>query len=144
MSASSVTSKSSNRTAATTASSVSNVLPKYPKKIIILNLSWNTDEKDLFQLFHSFGRVLHVSIGRDREGKSRGFGFVTLQRHEEASEALQVLQGTVLDNMILKLEWVQPRKPNEPQEQKRTKRNGSAKRRKKKANGNPGLPNQKI
>jgi len=58
-------------------------------KIYVGNLSWNTDDDSLRQVFSQFGSVLDCIVMRDREtGRSRGFGFVTYGSSQEAESAL--------------------------------------------------------
>jgi RNA recognition motif-containing protein len=48
-------------------------------KLYVGNLSYNTDEQQLEQLFAGVGEVASVSLIRDRAtGQSRGFGFVEM------------------------------------------------------------------
>jgi len=49
------------------------------KNIFVGNLSFNTSEDELRQMFAPFGQVDRVSIMTDRDtGRSRGFGFVEM------------------------------------------------------------------
>jgi RNA recognition motif-containing protein len=49
------------------------------KNIFVGNLSFNTGEDELRQIFEGYGQVERVSILTDREtGRSRGFGFVEM------------------------------------------------------------------
>ena len=49
------------------------------KKIFVGNLSFQTSETDLNDLFAPFGEVESVSIITDRDtGRSKGFGFVAM------------------------------------------------------------------
>jgi RNA recognition motif-containing protein len=48
-------------------------------RIYVGNLSFNTEEQQLEQLFASLGDVASVRLIRDRDtGRSRGFGFVEM------------------------------------------------------------------
>src|SRR5688572_13789105 len=53
------------------------------KKIYVGNLSWDSNEQDLRELFEQFGAVHSVAIVMDRDtGRSRGFGFVEMDESE--------------------------------------------------------------
>ena len=63
------------------------------KKIYVGNLSFQTTETDLNDLFATYGRVETVSIITDRDtGRSKGFGFVTMDE-EQAEKAIAELNG---------------------------------------------------
>lgn len=63
-------------------------------KLYVGNLSWNTTRDDLYDLFGQYGNVEDAFIPSDREtGRSRGFGFVTLDANA-ASSAVSSLDQT--------------------------------------------------
>lgn len=132
-----MSSSASNNTATTFshssigASSSSNAAVRYPKKIF-MNVSPATTEIDLCIFMERFGEVTSVKIPQDDKGKSRGFAFVTFRWNEDAAYALEQLEGHRLDGLILHPRWAAP-KTNRNKEPKKQKRNGSAKRKSKKA-----------
>lgn len=66
-------------------------------KLYVGNLSYQTREEDLNQLFAKAGAVTSVKIVVDRStGQSRGFGFVEMATAEEAKRAVSMLNGTSL------------------------------------------------
>ncbi|XP_071719573.1 uncharacterized protein [Rutidosis leptorrhynchoides] len=76
------------------------------------NLSEDTREPDLMELFCPFGNVSRVYVAMDqRTGMSRGFGFVNFVRREDGERAIARLNGYGYDNLILSVEWADPR-PN--------------------------------
>ncbi|TVU28865.1 hypothetical protein EJB05_20401 [Eragrostis curvula] len=76
------------------------------------NLSEDTTEADLRELFNVFGHVTRVYVAVDRQtGSSRGFGFVNFQHRQDAEQAIARLNGHGYDNLILRVEWANPR-PN--------------------------------
>lgn len=73
-------------------------------KLFIGGLSYQSDEQSLREAFAKYGEVVDARIIVDREtGRSRGFGFVTYTSSEEASSAIQALDGQVLKLVILYL-----------------------------------------
>ncbi|KDN46421.1 hypothetical protein RSAG8_04365, partial [Rhizoctonia solani AG-8 WAC10335] len=63
-------------------------------KIYVGNLSWNTNDETLRNVFSQYGHVLDSIVMRDREtGRSRGFGFVTYATQEKASGRLLLPTG---------------------------------------------------
>ena len=63
-------------------------------KLYVGNLSFETTENDLNDLFAEYGKVTDVAILNDREtGRSRGFGFVTFTDATAANAAIVALNG---------------------------------------------------
>ncbi|KAF0931125.1 hypothetical protein E2562_002484 [Oryza meyeriana var. granulata] len=78
----------------------------------VSNLSEDTHEDDLRELFGSFGPLTRAYVSLDhRTGESRGFGFVSFVYREHAEKAIAKLNGYGYDNLILHVEWAAPR-PN--------------------------------
>ncbi|KAJ4830385.1 hypothetical protein Tsubulata_048930 [Turnera subulata] len=76
----------------------------------VTNLSEDTREPDLNELFRPFGPVSRVYVAIDQKtGMSRGFGFVNFVHKEDAQRAINKLNGYGYDNLILKVEWATPR-----------------------------------
>ncbi|KAI4339177.1 hypothetical protein MLD38_024144 [Melastoma candidum] len=76
----------------------------------VTNLSEDTREPDLLELFRTFGPVSRVYVAVDqRTGLSRGFGFVNFVNKEDAERAISKLNGYGYDNLILRVEWATPR-----------------------------------
>ena len=68
------------------------------KNIFVGNLSFNTSEDELRQMFAPFGQVDRVSIMTDRDtGRSRGFGFVEMASNEDGDKAITALNGSQVD-----------------------------------------------
>lgn len=75
------------------------------------NLSEDTIEPDLMELFCPFGNVSCVYVAMEQKtGTSRGFGSVNFVRREEGERAIAKLNGRYgYDNLILSVEWAAPR-----------------------------------
>ena len=83
--------------------------------IRVTNISEDTKEEDLQDLFARFGRISRVYLAKDKETlQSRGFAFVSFARREDAQKAMDKLQGYGYDHLILKLEWARPSAPRDP------------------------------
>ncbi|KAH9855680.1 translation initiation factor 3 RNA-binding subunit [Lenzites betulinus] len=76
----------------------------------VTNISGDTEENDLRDLFGVFGRVARVYVGRDREtGAGKGFAFVSFEDKSAAQKAMEKMHGRGYDNLILNIQWSQPR-----------------------------------
>jgi len=83
--------------------------------IRVTNISENTTEADLQELFQRFGRISRVYLAKDKETLiSRGFAFVSFVNKDDAAKAMDALQGYGYDHLILKLEWARPNTPKDP------------------------------
>ena len=59
------------------------------KNLFVGNLSFQTTEGELTDLFKGFGQVTRVHVAMDREtGRARGFAFVEMPNDEEAAKAI--------------------------------------------------------
>jgi len=80
------------------------------KKLYIGNLSYETSEAALVELFGATGDVVSANIIRDRDtGRSRGFGFVEMGTQREAQLAISQLNGKELDGRMLRVNEARPR-----------------------------------
>jgi cold-inducible RNA-binding protein len=79
-------------------------------KLYVGNLSFNTTETDLQDLFGQAGSVREVMLIQDKfTGKSRGFAFVTMGSDEEAQSAINQFHGKPLDGRPITVNEARPR-----------------------------------
>ena len=79
-------------------------------KLYVGNLSFNTSEQQLSELFSQHGALASCSLVMDREtGRPRGFGFVEFQNAENAKAAMSALNGTAFDGRNLTVNEAKPR-----------------------------------
>jgi cold-inducible RNA-binding protein len=72
------------------------------RRLFVGNLSYDTTEIGLRELFSSQGTVSEAKIVMDREtGRTRGFGFVEMSSAEEASMAIAKLDGCDVDGRAI-------------------------------------------
>lgn len=80
-------------------------LGKPGNNLFIAGFSFDTTERDLERKFSRFGKVTDVRVVRDkRSGDSRGFGFLTLERDEDADAAIRALDQTEWKGRIVLIE----------------------------------------
>eukprot|EP00898_Chlorokybus_atmophyticus_P007454 jgi/Chlat1/770/Chrsp104S01243 len=78
--------------------------------IRVTNLSEDTREQDLQELFRPFGPITRIYVAFDRDtGLSRGFAFINFVNRDDALRAIKKLNGYGYDNLILRVEWAAPR-----------------------------------
>jgi RNA recognition motif-containing protein len=79
-------------------------------KIFVGNLSFNTSEGDILDLFKQAGAVTSCELIMDKfTNKSRGFAFVQMGTQEEAAKAIAELNGKELDGRALTVNEARPR-----------------------------------
>uniref|UniRef100_A0A2K5XW65 Polyadenylate-binding protein n=2 Tax=Mandrillus leucophaeus TaxID=9568 RepID=A0A2K5XW65_MANLE len=65
--------------------------------VYIKNFGEDMDDERLKDLFGKFGPALSVKVMTDESGKSKGFGFVSFERHEDAQKAVDEMNGKELN-----------------------------------------------
>jgi len=79
--------------------------------IYVGNLNYKVNESDLENLFSEFGAVSSANIISDKfNGRSKGFGFVTMEIDEEANKAISELNGTDFQGRDMVVNEARPRK----------------------------------
>ena len=79
-------------------------------KLFVGNLSFNTTEMELQDLFKQAGNVASCELIQDKfTNKSRGFAFVTMGSQEEATAAVSQFNGKELDGRALTVNEARPR-----------------------------------
>lgn len=70
--------------------------------IYVSNLSFNTSDAELNELFSTFGQVSSAKVITDREtGRSRGFGFVEMPSDEEGKDAMLGLNNKEVEGRAM-------------------------------------------
>ena len=80
-----------------------------PAKLFVGNLSFQATEEDLRELFQQAGTVETVRIITDQfTGRPRGFGFVEMATKEEATKAVDMLNGRLFRDRNLVVDEARP------------------------------------
>lgn len=84
-------------------------------KLYVGNLSFQTTEDNLRDLFAAHGTVTSAQIVMDREtGRSRGFGFVEMGNDQEAKAAIAGVNGRDLQGRTVNVNEARPREERKP------------------------------
>ena len=80
------------------------------RKVYVGNLSYETSQADLEQLFGAHGTVESAQVIMDRDtGRSKGFGFIEMSSDDEAQSAISALDGQDCGGRALKVNEAKPR-----------------------------------
>jgi RNA recognition motif-containing protein len=80
------------------------------RKLYVGNLNYKTDSSELQELFTQFGSVVSAEIIADREtGRSKGFGFVEMGSDEEATAAIEGMNGKEIGGRALTVNEAKPK-----------------------------------
>lgn len=72
------------------------------RKLFVANVSWNISEDDLYNLFAAQGPVDLMKMPVNRmTGRHKGYAFVEMENDEDAAKAVEELNGLMLDNRPL-------------------------------------------
>ena len=78
-------------------------------KLYVGNLSYDTTDQELEQLFGAYGRVQSVQLIIDRTtGRSKGFGFVEMGSDQDAKAAIAALNGKEVSGRRLTVNEARP------------------------------------
>ncbi len=80
------------------------------KKLYVGNLSYETTDSDLQNLFEPHGTVQSAQVIMDRDaGRSKGFGFVEMDSDQQAQAAIAALNGHEANGRTLTVNEARPR-----------------------------------
>lgn len=74
------------------------------------NLSFNTTEKDITEVFAEYGEVVSVNIIKDRDtGEPRGFAFVEMRDSKAGREAIERVNQREIGGRSVTVNEARPR-----------------------------------
>lgn len=78
--------------------------------VIVRGLNARIDEQELRKRFSIFGTIRFLVIMRSKNGKSRGFGFITFENESEAKKSLEMSGETLMKKELKIAMWVEKKK----------------------------------
>ena len=79
--------------------------------IYVGNLDFKVNENDLEEAFEAYGAVESAKVITDKySGRSKGFGFVTMENSDEANKAIEELNGTTLKSREIVVNEARPKR----------------------------------
>jgi cold-inducible RNA-binding protein len=83
-------------------------------KLYVGNLSWSIDDKALGELFASYGDIDEAVLIKDKfSGRSKGFGFVTFSKDEDAQKAISEMHEKDVEGRPLTVSEARPMVPRD-------------------------------
>ncbi|OVE74285.1 RNA-binding protein [bacterium B13(2017)] len=83
-------------------------------KLYVGNLSYDSGEEDIRELFEQFGEVTTVNVITFKDtGRSKGFGFVEMANKEDAEKAIEQLNDTEFQGRSIKVSEARPKSRND-------------------------------
>jgi RNA recognition motif-containing protein len=84
------------------------------KRLFVGNLPYTIDDASLESQFSSFGKVESARVVTDRDtGRSKGFGFVEMATDDEASKAIDGMNGQPMGGRNITVSEARPQAPRE-------------------------------
>jgi RNA recognition motif-containing protein len=83
------------------------------KNLFVGNLAPEVTRKEIWRLFEAYGQVAQVHVIVDRDTGLPRFAFVEMINDAEAAKAIQALNGSVLRDRTLDVNYARPR-PERP------------------------------
>ncbi len=79
-------------------------------RLYVGNLAYSTTNEGLRAFFAAVGEVTHAEIVIERDsGRSKGFGFVQMASDEDAQRAMTLLNGKLLDQRPVRIDFARPK-----------------------------------
>merc|ERR1719512_249613 len=81
--------------------------------VFIKNLDKSIDNKAMYDTFSAFGNILSCKVAQDADGNSKGYEFVHFETEEAAMNAIQKVNGMLLNDKKVFVGRFVPRKERE-------------------------------
>ena len=100
-----------------------------PSTLYVGNLPYAVDGNALNEMFVAFGTVVSAKVITDsRSGRSKGFGFVDMEKNEDAEKAIKELDGQESGGRKIVVNFAKPKEDKPPRSEGGFRREGGARR----------------
>ncbi|MBS3091699.1 RNA-binding protein [Candidatus Pacearchaeota archaeon] len=90
------------------------------KRLFVGNLPFSLTQEGLTNLFSKYGKLGEVTVVTNKfNGRSKGFGFVTIEDDAQAATAISEMNGSDLEGRKLTVNEATPFDPNKPRPERR-------------------------
>ena len=80
------------------------------KKLFVGSLPWAVNDEGLKEVFTPYGNVVSAIVVKDRRsGRSKGYGFVEMEKDSEAKAAIDALNGSELNGRNIVVNEAKPK-----------------------------------
>lgn len=80
------------------------------KRLFVGNLPYSATQDEIREVFAAFGEVVEVDLRSDREtGRPKGYGFVEMTTEDQATAAVDGLNGSDMNGRKLTVNVARPR-----------------------------------
>lgn len=91
------------------------------KRLFVGNLPFSVTQEGLTNLFSKYGKLGEVTVVTNKfSGRSKGFGFVTIEDEAQAATAITEMNGSDLEGRKLTVNEATPMDPNRPRPERRS------------------------
>ena len=98
-------------------------------KVYVGNLPFSVTLEDLKEMFSSYGEISEATVIADKfSGRSKGFGFVTFAKKEDAKKAISEMNGKEVQGRELTVSEAKPVDPDRPRPPRRNFNNNRQRR----------------
>ncbi|EAN85200.1 putative RNA-binding protein [Trypanosoma cruzi] len=81
----------------------------YNRNVYIASLPANYTDEELHALFAPFGRIVSTALVKDKnKGRCKGYGFVLMERYQDAYNAVIALQGHTIAHTRVQVRLARP------------------------------------
>ncbi len=85
------------------------------KRLYIGNLPYTATQDQLREMFAKAGSVVSADVITDKfSGRSKGFGFVEMEGDDEAQKAIEMFNGSQIEDRTIVVNEARPMREREP------------------------------
>ncbi|KAI4304653.1 hypothetical protein MLD38_040132 [Melastoma candidum] len=89
-------------------------MAKRLSELFVSRLSFYTTEESFREMFSPYGLIRQARLVKDpRTGRNKGFGFVAYESEDDARRALKAMNGRVINNRLIFVEFANSRENGE-------------------------------